>query len=137
MTPEAIFNGAIRLANAVLWTIVVVRILRTDKPIMRLVLQILVLVIVAAMWVLAFGSLVALGFLDAAIARTVVTVFAGFAAILALTIVRGKELEEPEAPTEDHSFETFRLTKDGLVPRAPFRRRPRVPQAHYQGRGDH
>lgn len=76
----------IRVLNALLWTGVALTILRHDRPVVRLVRQLITTVIVFGMWVFVLGSLVQFG-LPADIPMNVYTAFAIYAAIVAAGIL--------------------------------------------------
>lgn len=126
LTPELVVTGIIRLANAILWTIVVVRILHQDRPTIRLVRQLLMFVVLAGMWVLAFGTLASIGVIPTALARWVVTMYTALTAIIALAIVRGA------------SDDAMADRRYGFDRPAAFRDRPAMARKKpYGGSGDH
>lgn len=81
----------IRLLNAILWTIIVVRSARAHLSFESFVTRRLVgMLIVFLMWSLVVGGLASLGFLPGDVARSVNTAFAAFAAIIALALITEK-----------------------------------------------
>lgn len=77
----------LRLTNALLWTVLIVRIFRNDtKPLPPLVRRVLVTVILFGMWMLFTGSLVPFGF-PGDWASRLYTAFTVYAGIVAFTIL--------------------------------------------------
>lgn len=77
---------AIRLLNAILWTVVCYQILRHDRPVPRLVRQLLVTVIIFGMWVFVIGGVTPFGF-PAEAARNIYTIFTAYAGLIAVGIL--------------------------------------------------
>lgn len=90
MSPEIALAVVIRGINAVLWVVVVLRILRHDRPTLRMVRQLVGIVVLVGMCLLAFGSLAAAGLVPGFWARDAYTIYTGFTAVIALAIAMGK-----------------------------------------------
>jgi hypothetical protein len=110
VTPEQIVQTFIRGVNAVLWGIVIIRILRRDRPVLRLERQLIGMVVLAGMWLLFIGST---GFLPMGWAKLLYTAYTAIAAVIAFAIAMGKDSDkEPDAAH-------------------------RYGDPHYNGKGDH
>lgn len=79
----------IRGLNAVLWTLLIRRIVMEDKPVSPLARRVISGVLFFGMWVLVIGALVQFGF-PSDMARTVYTAFTAFAGISALAMLTTK-----------------------------------------------
>lgn len=77
---------AIRTANAVLWTIICVDLLRRGTPALAAIRRLASTVLLLGMWVFVIGALVQFG-VPGEVARFVYTAFAAYAGIIALAIV--------------------------------------------------
>lgn len=77
---------ALRVVNAVLWLLVVVRILRHDRPVSALTRKLISLVLLFGMGILVLGALVPFGF-PGELARLIYTAFTAFAGLIALGII--------------------------------------------------
>ncbi len=84
--PIAIGSTIIRTANAIIWTLLCVRIFRAGIPVIPLVRTLFVTVFFLGMWVLALGSLTAFGFPTEA-ARFIYTAFTAYSLIVATAII--------------------------------------------------
>lgn len=76
----------LRFANFLLWTLVILRIFRHDRPVSRLTRQLISVVLFFGMGILALGSLVPFGF-PGELARMIYTAFTAFALLIALGII--------------------------------------------------
>ncbi len=82
---------AIRTINFILWTLVVIRIFRHDRPVDRLTRQLFSVVLIFGMGVLAVGSLSPFDILPDGSTRMMYTVFTAFAGLIALAIITTKD----------------------------------------------
>lgn len=77
----------IRTVNAVLWTVVGLRVIRYG-PLQPLARKMVNVTIVFGMWALAFGALVRFDIVSSDLSRMVYTAFTAFAAMVAVAILR-------------------------------------------------
>lgn len=84
---------AVRLINAILWTVFAVQVFREDRPLIRLARQMVLPVILVGMWMLVVGSMATLGIITGNTARTCYTLFSAGAAVIAATLVFSKATE--------------------------------------------
>lgn len=80
----------IRVANAVLWTVIAIRVLVGVDPLPLLARKLIATVIIFGMWTLVLGGIVPLGF-PGEVARTVYSIFAAYAGLVALGIATSRE----------------------------------------------
>lgn len=99
MSPELLIF-LIRLANALIWSAVVVRAFRGPRPVSDLARGLVLLLLFGGMWVLAFGGLVVLGLVPGDVARFVYTAFTAFAALIGLAFFIDGWAEDDETPPE-------------------------------------
>jgi hypothetical protein len=90
---EQWFPIVLRTTNAIVWSVWVLQTARKDRPLIRLARQLVLPVILIGMWVYTFGSLTAIG-VPGDLARTVYTVFTGFALVIGLSLVLGNTSTE-------------------------------------------
>lgn len=87
--PYALVTFAIRLFNAIMWTIVFIKVIRHDRPVSRLVRRIVMTVIIFGMWVLVVGALVQFDWVAGEQARMVYTIFTAYAGLIGLGLATG------------------------------------------------
>lgn len=85
----------IRLANALIWSAVVIRAFRGPRPASDLARGLILLLLFGGMWTLAFGGLVGLGLVPGDVARFVYTAFTAFAALIGSAFLVAGYAEEP------------------------------------------
>lgn len=86
----AILTFLIRTYNAVIWTVVIGRILRNDRSVSRPARRMIVVLMVMGYWTLSFGTLTQFG-VDGQIARWVYTAYTAVAAILGSVLAFERE----------------------------------------------
>jgi hypothetical protein len=90
--PEVVITSGIRLANALVWTVFVVQIMRRKARAINLTARRLVLsVIFLGMWLLFIGSLAQVRLIPGDVVRTLYTVFTGYAAVVGFAIITGND----------------------------------------------
>jgi hypothetical protein len=89
---DATWMLATRLINAIAWTLVLSRLVRSDKPVTGLTRQLICGLIFVGFWVLAFGTLAQSGLVAPNIVRFAYTGYTAVAAIIgvALLSLRGR-----------------------------------------------
>lgn len=91
----AIGSLILRTANFILWTLVVIRVFKHDKPVSRLARQLISIVLFFGMGILDIGALVPFGIVSSEVSRTVYTAFTAFAGLIALGIITTRDNESP------------------------------------------
>lgn len=84
----------IRTSNAMLWTLVIVQIIRWPLPIPKVIRELLGTVVVFGMWVFVFGAAVPLLNLSYDLIRVIYTAFTAYAGIVAIGILSSRILDE-------------------------------------------
>lgn len=92
-TPDQLITFGIRLANALLWTVFVLQILREDRSLIRFARQMVLPVILCGMWLLVAGSLATMRIITGEAASLLYTLFTAGAALIALVLVTNHSTE--------------------------------------------
>jgi len=88
LDPVAVGSTLIRLVNAIIWTLLCIKIYKNGVPVISLVRTMFLSVFFFGMWVFVIGSLTAYGFPGEA-ARFIYTAFTAYSLVIALAIISG------------------------------------------------
>jgi hypothetical protein len=80
----------VRAANALVWSIVVMKILRNDRPVSGMARKLISLVLVPGFWVLALGGLVPFSIIESDAIRIFYTAYTAVALIIGVTLAMEK-----------------------------------------------
>ena len=82
---------AIRVINAVIWSALLYKVLKSGRPLNRLERQLSASVIFFGMWALVLGGVAVMGVVPSEVSRTSYTIFTAYAGLIGLAIFTGND----------------------------------------------
>jgi hypothetical protein len=86
----AIGSLIIRAANAIVWSVVLLRIFQHNRPVSPTARKLISVVIIGGVWVLVLGALIPFDLFDGDLARVVYTAYTAVTLIIGITLAMEK-----------------------------------------------